>query len=176
VGAGIVAPPGGAGAPPAARLDLPAVKELDLRLARAFATAGVRWSVFADVRNLFNWRNTYRLFAETDDVENAEHRRLVVEPELARLEGEAGTRWVQVMKDGQPVFAADLTGDCGAWGGGPVNCVLLRRAEARWGNGDGFYDVDEARTGFDAMYDLFSGPRGFLGPARQARVGVEIRL
>ncbi len=175
-GFGTVVPPAAFGPARSDRTDGPGVKELDLRVTRTFRTAGVRWGVFADVRNLFNWRNTYRLFAETDGLENDVHRTLLIDPELARLQNEAGAQWIQVTKDGRMVFAADRTGDCAAWSGGPVHCVLLRRAEARWGDGDGFYDVEEARAGFDAIYDLFFGPWALLGPARQARVGVEIRL
>ncbi|MDH3498002.1 MAG: TonB-dependent receptor, partial [Gemmatimonadota bacterium] len=175
-GFGTVVPPATFGPARGERTDMPGVTELDLRVTRAFRTGGVRWGVFVDVRNLFNWRNTYRVFAETDGLENDVHRTLLIDPELARLQNEAGAQWTQVTKDGRTVFAADLTGDCAAWSGGPVNCVLLRRAEARWGNGDGFYDVEEARAGFDAMYDLFFGPWAFLGLARQARVGVEIRF
>jgi hypothetical protein len=132
--------------------------------------------VFADARNLFGWRNTYRLFAETGGLENDLHRDQVIAPEMNRLINDAGPRWVQATVDGQPVFSADLTGDCDSWSRGPVDCVLLRRAEARWENGDGFYDEQEIRTALDAMYDLFFGRWTRLGPPRHLRVGVEIRF
>lgn len=176
-GLGIVAPPlRFIDAVSDERLETPTVKELDLRVARAFRAAGLRWSVFADARNLLGWRNTYRLFAETGGLENPLHRELVLGDEITRLMFEAGARWTQITRDGQAVFAADLTGDCNTWNNGPVNCVLLRRAEARWGNGDGFYDEQEIRTALDAMYDLFFGPWTLQGPPRHLRVGVEIRF
>lgn len=175
-GFGTLVPPEAFGTARGERVDLPGVKEIDLRVGRGFRSVGVRWGVFAEVRNLFGWRNTYRLFAETDSLANDLHRALVLDPELARLQAEAGSRWIQVTNGGRTLFAADLTGDCATWDGGAVNCVLLRRAEARFGNGDGFYDEDEARSALGAMYDLLFGQWTLLGPPRHARVGLEVRF
>jgi hypothetical protein len=108
--------------------------------------------------------NTLRVFSETGEVTNDMHRDLFITAEIVQLANEAGGA------------TADLSGDCAAWNTGPANCVLLRRAEARWGNGDGLYDESEQRAAFGALYDLFFGPWTLRGAPRHARIGVEIRL
>ncbi|HET7039152.1 MAG TPA: TonB-dependent receptor, partial [Gemmatimonadales bacterium] len=95
-GNGQIAPGGDLGDIAGQRRDTPGIKSLDLRIARGFRTAGVGWSVYADVRNLLDWRNEYRVFAETGDVENETHRQRVRNPELERLINDAGARWIQI--------------------------------------------------------------------------------
>ncbi|HEY6784715.1 MAG TPA: hypothetical protein VI159_07160, partial [Gemmatimonadales bacterium] len=65
---------------------------------------------------------------------------------------------------------------CGSWAGesGPVNCVELQRAEARFGNGDGVYTVAEENKALSSYYNLFFGPYGFNGPGRSMRLGFEV--
>jgi hypothetical protein len=176
-GLGTIAPDieGQAGEPFAASAT-PAIRELDLKVVKRFTTASLRWSLVFDARNLFGFTNTRYVFAETGGLTNDLHRNLVVEPEVGRLQGEAGERLVTITKNGRELTAADLRADCGTWSGGPVNCVLLRRAEARWGDGDGLYDEEEQRVGFGAMYDLFFGPWTLRGTPRHLRLGVEIAL
>jgi hypothetical protein len=141
----------------------PAIRELDLRAARRFHVAGVRWALFVDARNLLGFTNTVRVYSETGEVTNDVHRETVIQSELTRLAQEAGGP------------TADLRADCAAWSGGPVNCVLLRRAESRWGNGDGVYDEDEQRAAVGALYDLFFGPWTLRGTPRHVRIGLELR-
>jgi len=142
----------------------PAIRELDLKITRRLTVAGLRWGLFLDVRNVFGRVNTLRVYSETGEVTNDLHREVVIASHLDRLAAEA---------DGP---TADLRGDCVAWSGGAVNCVLLRRAEARWGNGDGLYDENEQRAAFGAMYDLFFGPWALRGPPRHVRIGIEVGL
>ncbi|OYV66442.1 MAG: hypothetical protein B7Z72_11330, partial [Gemmatimonadetes bacterium 21-71-4] len=52
--------------------------------------------------------------------------------------------------------------------------LALRQVEARWGNGDGFYDTNEINRALGAWYNSLYGTSRFYGPARTARVGVEI--
>jgi len=153
----------------------PAIRELDLRVTKRFVTGGLRWGAFLDARNLLGFTNTLHVYSETGEITNDRHRELLVDQELARLWNEAGDRLVTITKDGRDLLAADLQGDCTTWSLGPANCVLLRRAEARWGDGDGIYDEDEQRAAFGALYDLFFGPWTLRGTPRHLRVGLEIR-
>ena len=154
----------------------PAIKELDLRVSKQMRVAGLSWSVFGDFRNLFGFTNTPRVFAETGTTTNDLHRAVFESGETARLLAEAGANLTTVTKNGETLSAVDLRSDCATWAGGPVNCVLLRGAEARWGDGDGLYDEVEQRTAFDALYNLFFGPWYFRGQPRHIRLGVEIRF
>jgi hypothetical protein len=69
---------------------------------------------------------------------------------------------------------------CASWittqhEGGAPNCVALLRAEARYGNGDGVYTIDEQRTAvgaaFDATYQM-----GLNGTPRRVRIGIEMGI
>jgi hypothetical protein len=154
----------------------PAIKELDLRIAKRIEVAGLSWSVFGDFRNLLGLHNTPRVFAETGDITNDLYRARFSAPERARLAADAGGRWTTITKSGETLTAVDLRSDCNTWSTGPVDCVLLRRAEARWGDGDGLYDEREQQTALDALYDMLFGPWYFRGPPRHIRLGVEIKL
>jgi hypothetical protein len=154
----------------------PAIREFDLRISKQVRLGQVRWTVFGDFRNLLGFTNTLQVFAETGDVTNDLHRALATSPERARLQNEAGGYWTTVTKNGATLGAADLRASCDTWPGGAVNCVLLRRAEARWGDGDGLYDELEQQTAFDALYNLFYGPWYFHGAPRHMRLGVEVRF
>jgi hypothetical protein len=154
----------------------PAIRELDLKMVKRFTTGSLRWALVFDARNFLRFTNTLHVFTETGETSNDLHRDLLIGPEIDRLRSEAGNRLVTITKNGQSVQAADLRADCAAWGGGNANCVLLRRAEARWGNGDGLYDDEEQRVAFGALYDLFFGPWTLRGTPRHLRVGIEIGL
>jgi len=92
--------------------------------------------------------------------------------------------WVEITKTDaegtRRVFAIDLRDvatACPAWQGsaGIVGCVMLNRTERRFGNGDGFYDVEEQRAAVNGWYDhTWSPSRNFYGPGRQVRVGLEL--
>ncbi len=155
---------------------LPWTKFLDIRVTRGFTYRGTQWNVFADIRNLLNFTNTLGLFAETGDIVNEEFERLVIDPELGRLENEAGGRLTTVTKEGASVRAVDLRGDCRNWAGqgGVVDCLLLQGVEARFGNGDGFYDRDEQTTALTSWYQLNNGSHSFFGSPRHIRLGVEM--
>jgi len=152
---------------------MPWVKEVDLRVTKGLRLAGLDWTAYADFRNVLNLTNITSLFAETSDVKNELHREINVAPEVARLEGEAGS-FLTEQRDGS--LAISLPSDCTRWGQGPVNCVLLKRAEARYGNGDGLYTEDEYTAAFNAEYDLFNAPHRFYGLGRQVRLGLELRF
>jgi len=76
----------------------------------------------------------------------------------------------------------NLLGGCENWQGrnagnfssGPVDCVLLTRAEARYGNGDGVFTPAEYNAAFNAWFNLQNAPSRFYGPGRRIRFGFEI--
>lgn len=149
---------------------LPWVNQVDLRFAERVHVGGMRWRIFADARNVLNVENVLRLFAETGETQNEEHHLRFVDAQMLTLEQDArgSGMWTG---DG-----VDLSGDCSAWagGGGTTGCVALRRAEARWGNGDGVLATWEFRSAVDAVYDLLYGRWTLLGASRQIRVGLDV--
>jgi len=151
---------------------MPWVKNIDLRLNKAFKFGGTDWTLYADVRNLLNFRNITSLFVETGDVVNAEHRTQTLSNEFTNLRSEANTNGALLAGD-----AIDLSG-CATWSGdaGPVNCVLLRRTEARFGDGNGIYSLAEQTRALNAYYDSFFGPQNLYGAPRNIRVGFEVNF
>ena len=154
---------------------MPWIKELNLRVTKGLRLAGADWTIFADARNLLNLTSISRLFIETGDVVNALHREKAISNEVTRLQEEAGARAV-TESDGS--VSIRLPADCGgtAWDGGPVNCVLLRRAEARFGNGDGTFTQAEYTAMWNSEYDIFSGKYTFYSAPRHIRLGFELRF
>ena len=152
---------------------MPWLKQLDLRLTKGLRLGGLDWTLYGDFRNLLNIANITSLFAETGDVQNELNRDLAVTPEVARLEAQAGS-FLKEQRDG--TLAISLPDDCSRWGQGPVDCVLLKRAESRFGNGDGLYTQDEYTAAFTANYDLFNAPYTFYSTGTQIRLGIELRF
>jgi Carboxypeptidase regulatory-like domain/TonB-dependent Receptor Plug Domain len=156
---------------------MPWTKNIDLRLNKALRIGRADVTAFADLRNAFNWKNVVRLFAETDDVVNALHRETLLSPEFANLRIEAdanGRLLTNGSIDLRPTCAGWTSGAAGA--DGPVNCVELRRVEARFGDGDGVYTLAEQGTALNAYYDLFNGVQNFYGAPRNIRVGFELNF
>jgi hypothetical protein len=109
---------------------------------------------------------------ETGDVVNGEHRTQTLSNEFTNLRTEASDNGALLAGD-----AIDLSG-CAAWAGttGQVNCVMLRRTEARFGDGNGVYTLDEQKTALNAYYNSFFGPQNLYGPPRNIRVGFEVNF
>jgi hypothetical protein len=53
---------------------------------------------------------------------------------------------------------------------------MLRRAEARFGNGDQFFSTDEQTAAFTAYYNVGAGPYQFKGPGLNFRLGFELNF
>ena len=173
-GAGTLAPRQGFGLigtqqEPVNASTMPWVKNIDLRLNKAFKFGGTDWTLYADVRNALNFRNINALFVETGDVVNARNRTLTLSSEFANLRGEASDN--SALRSGDAIDLAN----CSSWGS-PVNCVMLRRTEARFGNGDGTYSLDEQTRALNAYYDSFNGPQNLYGAPRHIRVGFEVNF
>lgn len=157
--------------------NLPWTKNFDLRLTKALKFGGQDLTVFADFRNLLNFKNVVNLFAETGDVVNANHRQQSLDVEFGSVEAEAILN-NRLLANGD----INLVPSCASWtvaGGanGPVvNCVSLRRAEARFGNGDGLYSLSERERALNAFYDSFNAPFTLYGEPRHIRIGFELNL
>jgi len=162
---------------------MPWVKNVDLRVTRGFRLAGRDLMVFADLRNLFNWTNLTGLFAETGDVYNDMVKNNATTPHLSALQNEAGDRWETQAVNGvnlQGVNLGTTRADCAGYASdyfyGLPNCIMLQRAEARWGNGDGFFDTNELDTAWSAWYNQNSGPSSFYGAGLNIRLGFEFNF
>jgi len=151
---------------------MPWNKFLDLRLNKGIKIGKLDWTLYADIRNLFNWQNVVALFAETGDVTNPLNRKLQIQSEQSTLAAEASSNGALLLDgsvDLKNVGCASWTGDAG-----PVNCVMLQRTEARWGNADGIYTPTEQLRALNAWYDSFNGVQRMYGSPRQIRIGAEL--
>jgi len=150
---------------------MPWTKYLDMRLTKGLRFGRADITAFADVRNLFNWKNIIGLFAETGDVVNANHRTKVLNTEFAQLADEAG----QAGALEADKTTVDLRGSCQAWGK-PLNCEALRRVELRFGNGDQEYTLAEQQRALNTFYDSFFGAYRFNDTPRNIRLGFELNF
>jgi hypothetical protein len=150
---------------------LPWTRHLDLRINKDVRLGPLNVTAYADIRNLFDFRNTERLFAETGDVVNALRRqREVGDPAIGT--GEYLALWNEAQQNG--ALAGRSTVDlraCATWSS-PENCVALGRVERRFGDGDGLYTQAEQERALNTFYDSFFGPWRFYGPGRTARIGL----
>jgi hypothetical protein len=160
---------------------MPWFKNVDLRVTKGFRAGSMDWTLFGEAKNLFNWQNVLNLFLETGDVVNAQHRAKYVDEQMAQLETEAEANHLLKQVGGENAVDLSSPGVCTSWSsrtgsgaGGPVDCVLLQRAEARFGNGDGVYTATEYRSAYDAWYNLQQAPDRFYGAGRRIRVGAEL--
>jgi hypothetical protein len=148
---------------------MPWTKNIDLRVNKGVKLGGVDLTAYVDARNLLNFKNITSLFVETGDVVNARFKTNTLIGEFGQLRGEALGN--SALRAGD---AIDLSG-CGSWTD-PVNCVMLRRTEARFGNGDGTYTLAEQTRALNAAYDAFDGPQWLYGAPRNIRVGFELNF
>ncbi len=164
---------------------MPWIKDVDLRLTRGFRVAGKDLSVFADFRNLFNWKNLTSIFAETGDVVNSLYQANQLSPQFSSIQADAGSLWstksVVVNGVSQVETGVDLSNcDKYPYGAGGVrgkpDCLMLQQAEARWGNGDQFFDTNEITTAYDAYFNRFHGPQTFNDSGFNMRLGFEFNF
>ncbi len=164
---------------------MPWIKNVDLRVMRGFRVAGNNLQVFADFRNLFNWTNLVQIFAGTGDVVNDKFRdEQVIQPILDALRAEASNVLETRTVNGVAVEGYNLS-DCGPGAYrsatasvgdrySTANCLLVRQTEARFGDGDRFFDLNEQLTAFRAAYDVGNGSWTFRGPGFNMRLGFEL--
>ena len=149
---------------------LPWTKRVDVRITKDVRMGGRAWTVYADVRNVFNFQNTRTVFDETGDVVNAQHRTQALAPEYGSLTAEASGSGA-LEPDGTTINLSA----CSSWVT-PANCVMLTRVERRFGDGNGLYSLGEQQQALNAYYDAIEGPWFFYSPGRTLRLGVELEL
>jgi hypothetical protein len=164
---------------------MPWIKNVDLRLTRGFRLGGARdLTVFADFRNLFNWTNLTAIFAETGDVVNNLFETNTIDPVKVTLQNEAGslvrTRTVTQANGSTANETGVDLGDCSRYqptlAAGVPNCIMLRRAEARYGDGDQFFTDAEQNAAYGAWYRLNNAPYALKGAGLNFRLGFEFNF
>jgi hypothetical protein len=178
----------GSAAEPLNSSRMPWFKNVDLRVTRAFRLGeGRDVTAFADFRNLFNWTNLTRIWAETGDVRNQLFQDEQLTDVRATLNNDAGslvTSRTVTRADGssRTLSGIDLA-DCSAYAYGPggtrgmPDCLMLRGAERRFQlTDDSFFDSEEQDAAFQAYYDATNGPQGFKGPGFNMRLGFELHF
>src|SRR6185437_8062900 len=69
----------------------PWTKYLDLRINKGLKLGRLDVTAFADIRNVFNWKNITALFAETNDVTNSIYQHNQIASEFVNLSNEANS-------------------------------------------------------------------------------------
>ncbi|MBI1967063.1 MAG: TonB-dependent receptor, partial [Gemmatimonadetes bacterium] len=160
---------GGRSAEPLNASVLPWTRNISMTINKGFRVGRVDVTAYANIQNLFNWKNTTGSYAETGDVVNDKLKEQVLSSEFAGMVSEASDANAIV-----PGTAADIDlSGCSGWGK-PINCESLRRVEARFGDGDGVYTLAEQTKALDTYYNSFFGPQQFNGTPRHIRLGVEL--
>jgi hypothetical protein len=139
--------------------------------------------VFADFRNLFNWTNLTYIFAETGSAVNGIFKEKYLSGYISALENEAGALWQLQDSTGNgvttPRYAMDLR-DCGEYvptrSYGVPNCLMLRRTEERFGNGDHVFDDIELGAAMNAYFESYRGSWFYKGPGLNIRFGFELNF
>ncbi len=158
---------------------LPMFKQFDLRVSKSVGFGSRNLTLYADVRNVFNFRNVLQVFTLTGTPENEkafERVTFVDDSADMALEALVNGRY------NSGTASIDLSGNpCATWsnaGATPAgpNCFGLIRAEQRFGNGDLDYTIDEQRAASRAYFDLNNGLHNFIGLPRRVRLGVEFNF
>ncbi len=146
----------------------------DLRVTKGLRLGPTDWTLYADFRNLFNFLNIVGVYAETGDRVNEFFFDRQVSAELSRIKNHA-TLARQVLSPDGTEDAIDLS-NCAGWDGpgAEADCILLRGAEARFGDGDLVYTESEQLAGLTSWYNVFNGEHTFNGTPLQIRLGVEL--
>ena len=139
-------------------------------------------TAFVDARNVLNFRNVLRVYSVTGTTTSPFEAQLFFSGDSSSFANEAKANSLY-----QPNGSIDLrlagTAAAGCAGyltqsgrPGAPNCVSLIRAEQRFGNGDGIFDLAEQRGAISAFYAVLRGEQFFTGAPRRVRVGLQIGL
>lgn len=152
----------------------PWTRALDLRVHKGFNAGPLRMRAFADWRNPLDLENISTVFLETGTTRNEVYREAVILGHLgdSRLDGDTQVDAFAVQCVG---FDAP-TPECEVPGTEPiVNAYALQQAEARFGDGDGIYTVEEQRSALNAYYNNFVRGEQFYRRSDQSlRLGLEV--
>jgi hypothetical protein len=160
---------------------LPAFKQLDMRFTKGFAIRGLDITAYLDARNIFNFRNIIQVYAAKGDITNSLESGPNWTADSLDLAGEASNQATSALNADGSISLPSAHQDCGNWvtaQGDPAapNCIQLIRAEERYGNGDGIFDVTEQKRASDALYNVVRGSYSFLGQPRRLRLGFEVNF
>lgn len=137
---------------------LPSRTELDVRVAKGFRIGSATARLVADLRNPLGIENVHTVFAETGTTENARYDDLHIAQTLLNYTGTGSVN--DIVVDDFP--------------GNDVNRHMMRRAEQRFGNGDGIYTTAEMRAAVGSYLDLTSGRQWLVDSERELRLGIEV--
>jgi hypothetical protein len=154
----------------------PWTKYVNLRLNKGLRVGRLDITAYADIRNIFNFRNTEQVFAETGEVLNALHQRNEV-GSAALGTGEYQALWNEAREAGvlEGRSTVNLTGACSSWDD-PLSCESLKRVEQRFGDGDGMFTEAEQVSAWQTYYTAHFGSWRMYGEGRRVRVGVELNF
>jgi hypothetical protein len=165
VGNGQSGPPTVAGLGGTAAEDLnasrgPGLLSFDTRITKGFNVMGLASRAFVDFRNPFNIATTNRVFMETGELTNQIWYDRQIATVLSTQSG-LGTITDQVI--------ADWTAE------NAVNRYMLAQAEARFGNGDGVFTVDEMTNAWGTYFNYATNNAPFrMRTSNQSlRLGME---
>ncbi|MBI4545473.1 MAG: TonB-dependent receptor [Gemmatimonadetes bacterium] len=141
----------------------PWLREFDLKLQRGVRFGSRSAVVFLDARNVFDFKNKTRVFLSTGDIVDE------------RIYGELVRGHQNLLGGGSP-RAVDLSSLSSAGGGvtSEVDLIALRRAEQRFGDGDGTFTLTEQEKAFRSAVLFFSGPQDLVAQGRRLRLGFEV--
>ncbi len=161
---------------------LPAFRQLDLRISQSLHVAGHSLTAFADARNLLNFRNIRQVYVATGTTSSPFEAQI-------NFSGDSSTYANEAQANGayRPNGTVDLTfagagnAGCAPWvtqsgAPGAPDCISLVRAEARFGNGDRLFDVNEQQRASAAAYAAMRGEQLLTDAPRRVRVGLQIGL
>jgi hypothetical protein len=155
---------------------LPASKQLDLRFAKRLGSAAYAPSIFIDARNFLNWRTAVRVISTPGGADGA--RLEATYRALGELHVTADANGVYDASTG--TIQLPSGGGCASWvdyydESRVPDCVALTRAEARWGNGDHAFTLDEQNAAMNAWFDA-TYLSTLNGPPRRIRLGIEFGI
>ena len=158
---------------------LPMLKQFNLRATKGFGLGGIDVTAYLDIRNLFNFVNTTRVYAATNDVNSGAALDEVIQGDLDNLFAEASANGA--LAPTGDINLPGSNGACGDWvdqGADPSSpsCIYLVRAEERYGNGDRVFSVDEMTAASTANFNRTNGLQAFTGAGRDMRVGLELNF
>jgi hypothetical protein len=167
---------------------LPTFKSLDMRFTKGFGIGGLDLTAYLDARNILNLRNIVQVFVTTNDIVSQVEATAYFAGDSTSYATEAARNNIRSADGSIDLrFGGARASGCGNYvtaTGTPSapNCVSLIRAEERWGDGDGVFDVNEQRAASDAAYFAFNngnaarGESAFLGQGRRLRLGFEVNF
>lgn len=161
---------------------LPALKQLDLRVTQSLRLGGRVVTAYVDARNVLNFRNVLRVYSVSGATTSAVEAQTFFAGDSSNFANEARANALYQADGSIDLrFAGTGAAGCAAYvtqsgEPGAPSCVSLIRAEQRFGNGDGVFDLAEQRSAISAEYAVFRGEQFFTGAPRRVRVGLQIGL